>query len=535
MPNVTFDAKDIAKLFAAKEFDSLVDGVGMEVEERKGGSVTVSVTPNRPDMLSFAGFMRALGLHSGKARPKTYAVAGKPALSIRVTPAVMRVRPFIAAFVVRNMDLKGNALRYVIDFTEKLSDNYGRKRKKLAMGMHDLDAVKGAIRYDAGHDGRFVPLRGSRAMSFAEILEGHAKGEEYGYTISRNGNADYPFLMDSEKVLSLIPIINSNATRTTARTRSMLVDVTGTDRNAVDDAARMTACMLIDMGAEVLPASIEYPGGKEITPSMRPRRIRVALKDFEETIGVRSTAKELAGIAAREGYIARALRGTIAVDVPPYRTDVLNGQDVIEDLAIAYGYQAIKPIPVRGHSIGRESDSNVRDNGIAMLMVGLGFTEAMNYYLSNERVQFGMMHREQGKGTITVAKSKTESITMLRRAVLPGLLQNLGGSSHERMPQRLFEIGKVFRLESGRPVEETHVAFVSEHSKANFAEAKSVVDALARYTGMRIGYKAHNDGAFIDGRCASFVDGLVGEITPEVLESFKIEEPVIGGEIVLEP
>ena len=535
MPNVTFDSKDIERLFPGKEFDKLIDSIGMEVEERKGGSVTISVTPNRPDMLSFTGLMRALDLHAGKAKPKTYAVARRSAFSIAVTPAVMRVRPFIAALVARDIRLKGNALRYVIDFTEKLSDNYGRKRNKLAMGIHDLSAINGAVVYDAKHDERFVPLNGARPMSFEEILKGHAKGEEYGYTISRNGNANYPFLRDSEKVLSLIPIINSDATKTTEHTTAMLVDVTGTDRNAVEDAARMTACMLIDMGAEVYPVNIEYPDRNEITPSMRVKRVTVALEDFENIIGVRSTAKKMADFAAREGYIARTAGKGIAVEVPPYRTDIFNEQDVIEDLAIAHDYASIAPMPVVGHSVGKESESNARRNGIAMLMVGLGYSEAMNYYLSNERLQFEMMHRKRGEGVIKVAKSKTEAITMLRQQVLPGLLQNLSDSAHERMPQRLFEIGSVFRLENGKPVEETHVAFVSEHSKANFAEAKSVVDALARYTGMRIGYKAHNDGAFIDGRCASFVDGLVGEITPEVLESFKIEEPVVGGEIVLEP
>ena len=531
MPNITFDSRDIGKAFKEQEFDKLVNGIGMDVEERKNGSVTVAITPNRPDMLSFAGLVRALSLHTGKARPKAYAVAGKPAISIKVTPAVMKVRPFIAAFVVRNIDLGGNALRYVIDFMEKLSDNYGRKRKKLAMGMHDLSSVNGALTYDAARNERFVPLHGSRPMSFEEILKGHAKGEEYGYTIS--GSANYPFLRDSEKVLSLIPIKNSEATKTTARTRDMLIDVTGTDKDAVEGAARMTACMFIDMGADVFPAIIAYPDRKEITPSLKSRRIRVELTNFEETIGVRSTAKSLARLAAREGYIARAVGGTITVDVAPYRTDVFNDQDVIEDLAVAYGYSAIKPIPVRGHSIGKESATNVRDNGIAMLMVGLGFSEAMNYYLSNEKLQFDMMRRKRGAGTITVAKSKTEMITMLRQQVLPELLQNLGNSSHERMPQRLFEIGKVFRLEGGKPVEETHVAFVSEHSKANFAEAKSVVDAIARHLGMKSSYAAHKDGAFVDGRCASFRFGTFGEISPEVLEGFGIEEPVVAGELVL--
>ncbi len=533
MPNVTFSVKDIERMFELKEFERLVDGIGMEVEARKGDDIVVSVTPNRPDLLSFTGLMRALMLHSGKGKPKEYKMGARPALSITVTPSVMKVRPFISGMVVKNARFRGNMLKYAIDFTEKLSDNYGRKRKKLAMGMHDMKAIRGNLTYDAKHDEKFVPLRGTRAMSFDEILKKHAKGAEYGYTISQKGNADYPFLMDSEKVLSLIPIINSDATKTTEKTDSMFVGVTGTDSNAVDGAARMMACMLIDMGADVLPVNVVYPKAKEVAPQIGARTLKVALKDFEETVGVSSSANEMARLAEREGFFAKAAGGTLTVTVPPYRADVLNDQDVIEDLAIAYDYSSIEPAKVVGHSVGSESASNSMKNGVAMLMVGLGFSEAMNYYLSNERVQFENMHRKRSGSSVTIAKAKTEAITMLREAVLPGLLQNLSDSAHERLPQRLFEVGSVFRLENGKPVEETHLAFVGEYARANFADAKSVVDAIARYLSAQNDYGVHMDGAFIEGRCASFAGGTFGEISPEVLESFKIEEPVVAGEMLL--
>lgn len=533
MPNITFNAKDIGRRFTAREFDRLVEEVGMEVEERAGDDITLAVTPNRPDMLSFTGFMRALELHAGKSRPRTYDIKGKPTLTVAVTGSVAKVRPFIAGLVATGLKLDGNSLKYVIDFTEKLSDNYGRRRRKLAMGMHDMKAVKGDLVYDAKHDGSLVPLRGSKPMAFAEVLKSHAKGGEYGYTISQEGNSNYPFLRDSEKVISLIPIINSDATRVTERTSAMFVDVTGIDKNAVDDAARMMACMLMDMGATVLQVKIAYPNGDEISPSMHTKQVKVMLKDFEERIGVSSNAREMAKLAAREGYAAKVSGAAITVSVPQYRTDVFNEQDVIEDLAIAYGYTNIKPAPISGHAVGAESAANEYLNGISMLMVGLGFSEAMNYYLSNEKVQFDSMRRGRSKSSITVAKSKTEAITMLRESVLPGLLQNLSDSAHERMPQRLFEIGSVFRLENGKPVEETHLAFVSEHSKANFSEAKSIIEAIARHLGAKAEYRQAKDGAFIEGRCAAAVGGLFGEISPEVLEAFRIEEPVVAGELVL--
>jgi phenylalanyl-tRNA synthetase beta chain len=128
---------------------------------------------------------------------------------------------------------------------------------------------------------------------------------------------------------------------------------------------------------------------------------------------------------------------------------------------------------------------------------------------------------------------------MLRTSILHELLQNLGISKNERMPQRLFETGSVFSVSGGKPEEYPRIALVSEHAKANFAEIKSVVESALRH--MAVGdysiEEAH-DGAFIDGRCA-FVKaggaaiGIFGEIHPEVLEMFGLEEPVVAAEMNL--
>ena len=115
-----------------KKGEKLVESLGMEVEDIKGGEATLEISPNRPDLLDIAGFVR-LSFFAEKTTPKEhlYSIGNAPAMRVEVGKAVEPLRPFIAAMVVKNADLSGDELKYLINFTEKLCDTYGRRRKKL--------------------------------------------------------------------------------------------------------------------------------------------------------------------------------------------------------------------------------------------------------------------------------------------------------------------------------------------------------------------------------------------------------------------
>jgi phenylalanyl-tRNA synthetase beta chain len=105
------------------------------------------------------------------------------------------------------------------------------------------------------------------------------------------------------------------------------------------------------------------------------------------------------------------------------------------------------------------------------------------------------------------------------------------------MPQRIFETDNVFYMHKGKPVEQTNIAVVSEHSKADYSEAKSVMLKLLQAA--HIGdfkLTEDKDPTFISGRAASIhVNGKsighFGEVNPRVLRNFKLEEPVVAIEM----
>ncbi len=541
MATISMLKKDLIDESGVASPENVIPAIGMEVEREDGGEITVDITPNRPDLLDITGLARELALHSGLRKPRRYGIKGSSGMSISVGRGVKSIRPFIAGLVVKKANLNGDNLKYLINFSEKLSATLGRNRKKLAIGIHDLSAINGNLRYDAANDGRIFPLNYGGEISFKEVMGKHDKGIEYSFTVmTKAGKQLFPYLADSEKTISLIPITNCNQTKITTSTESLFIDITGTDEFTVSKVADIFACSFIDRGFDVYSVSVETDSGKKELPKLSERKIKAKPNGLYGIIGYKPENIKFASLCLRAGYIASETKGGFNLIIPPYRYDVFNDQDVYEDLLFAYGYDEVKTLPVSSINPGGVSSSSELEERLTEVMLGLGYTEAYNNHLANEKTEFANMGKDFDQGSVVKIKyAKTENISIMRDSLLPGLLQNLADSSSEQMPYKIFEIGKVFGVAGGKPLEERFVAFVSEHSKADFAEAKASVLAFLKSIGVEPELENSSASYFITGRCASITVkgkqvGLFGEIHPKVLKNFGIEEPVVACEISID-
>ncbi len=537
MAVVEFSIKDVEKRITLKRFEELVTELGLE-SERKEESIHVDVTADRPELMDFSELMLAVLMLNGDAKPSedAYALNREPVMEIEVSDSVKGIRPYIAAVVVRNIDLRGNNLRYLINFSEKIGDTYGRKRSKLAIGMHNLDVIKKEIVYEIVEYGKFVPLGYDFEMDLDEVMIKSQTGMEYKNTIKKGF---YPILRDSEKILSLIPILNSEATKVSGSTGSMLVDITGTNRSIVEKVAEIFNCIFRDMGGDVNSVAIIYGRDREVYPKAEWKEIRTDANYINSIIGSSLSNERIMELAGMMGYVTSLREDKIGFMVAPYRTDIFGRRDIVEDIAISYGYNNIENIPIVSSAVGSSHPDNEVYDKISLFFVGCGFTEAMNRYLTNGYKQFEIMNKPNDDNVVKIDYSKTNTFTMLRKEILPMLLQNVSESMNDSMPQKIFEYGKVFGMKNGKVYERDSVAFVSVHSKINFSEAKSVVLSLSKYMKLDFVIKEHDDAAFIEGRCAAvtFRDGryigMFGEIHPKVLDSFRIGEPVVAGEMLI--
>ncbi|MDE1874301.1 MAG: phenylalanine--tRNA ligase subunit beta [Candidatus Micrarchaeota archaeon] len=539
MPVSIHDKKYMLKLLGFKVSDEElvrnIENMGPNVKRIDAKEIEVEYPANRPDLISTLGLSRAVRYYMRKSRSFAYKIKQGEALTISVGSHVA-VRPYIAALVVDKMQLGEDDLLDMINFTEKLSSTYGRQRGRIALGLHDMREVKGPLLYDAFEDEEFIPLGSKSKMRYSTVMDSDKRGRKY-IGLCRSGGR-YVALKDQKGTMSLIPVINSERTRVSAGTKRMLVDITGTTREVIERVADLLAADFMDRGFEVSRVSIRYRESSRSLPKMETRRFSIPLKQIDDELGVTVGFNNAIVLANKMGHEAALIGKKIAVSAAPYRLDIINEQDVIEDIAVGYGYDYIQPVPVPSSAIGRVEARSEANNSAREIMIGLGFGEAMNSYLTNEETNFAKMRHARETEYIDIVNPRSGMATMLRTWILPSLLRQLGQSMHDSFPLRIFELDMVFGIRRNVPAETYHLAAVSCHSQANFNEAKASLEGLLRGIGVACKFAEGRDESMIEGRCATVesdgkIIGFLGEIHPEVLTSFGIEEPTVGFEIDL--
>jgi phenylalanyl-tRNA synthetase beta chain len=535
MPVVTLYWDELERL-VGKNRDEILERLpmlGCDVERVEEDHVDVEFFPNRPDLYSVEGVARALkgfmdvefGYIDYSAKPGNW--------KINVDESVLSVRPRIVGCVVRGLKITDEVIRSLMEVQEDLHWTIGRNRRKMAIGVHDLSMVNFPLRYTAvDRNFSFVPLDFREEMTVAEILEKHPKGREYSFILEKS--KAYPMIIDArDEAISFPPIINAEKTRVKESTTDLFIDVTGFDEN-VDKALNIIATMLSDRGGQIESVEVIYPDRREITPDLSPRKMRIPKDEIHGLLGFSLSDDEIRLSLGRMRYGVEVGEDEVEVVVPPYRADIMHPWDIIEDIAIGYGYERIIPEYPETNTVGLTHQWNDVRELIKEIMIGMGFMEVITFTLTNERVMYDYMRRsgEEWKDYTPVMHPLTEDHTIVRTDVLPKLLELLSHNKHHAMPQRIFEVGDVVVNMENR----LRLAACSTHAKANFSEVRSYVQSLMRELDVKWDVKESDDEAFIEGRRGDiFINGrkvgVFGEIHPEVLENFQLGYPVVAFEL----
>ncbi len=547
--SVDFDElRKIAKMpgASAKQVAETLSMMGLPVDRHDAEEFMVEVSPNRPDCYSVEGLGRALEAFSGKTKGLRKYSAAAPKVEMRIDESAKSgPRPFAAAAVVRNVKMNDATIKSMIQIQEKLHDTLGRRRKKVAIGIHDLSKVRPPFVYKAVKPDavKFVPLDTKVEMSLEEILLEHPKG--IGYAKALAGAKTYPLIVDANgDVLSFPPIINGELTRVTEKTTELFIDMTGTSPQALNDALNIVCCMFADRGAQI--EQVKLSGAERlVTPDLEPKKAQTSAGAVAGLLGKKLGAQRAAACLEKMGFGAKANGDKIEVLVPAYRNDILHEWDLIEDVGIAFGFENFEGTKPRFATIGSRHPREAMADEIREKMIGLGFQDCITFMLSNEKKEFARMGAVE-EPRVRIANPLTEETTMLRVSLLPSLLGVLENNTTQAYPQKLFEAGEVVLPDSKAETNASTVkklCMVASHKDANLAEAKSALDALFRELGKTLLVEETDAPFLAPGRAAKVsakgekgrrLSGVLGELHPAVLEKFKIEMPVAAFEIFLE-
>jgi phenylalanyl-tRNA synthetase beta chain len=495
--------------------------------ETSDDTMQCELNPDRPDMFSVEGIARALKgfLEIEKGIPE-YEISNSNVILTKEKP---EVRPHVVCAIVKDVELTDELIKSLMQIQEKLHMTIGRDRKKVAIGVHDYDKIKPPLTYKDVDDIRFIPLQDTKEMNVKEILTVHPKGKAYAHLLKDK----YPMILDQEGVISFPPIINSERTKVTEETRNLFIDVTGTDERSVEQVLNIVVCNICERSGKIETVKVS----KKIYPKLKARTITLDSKYINNLIGLQLDPKEISNSLEKMRFDSKARGQKITVSIPGFRSDILHEIDIVEDVAVGYGYNKIEPTIPEISTIGSESEKEIFSRKIRELMIGLGFQETLNFILTNRENNFNKM--STSGESIEILNPVSSEYDICRTWLLPSLMKFLTSNKHLEFPQNVFEIGDVILLDNEQETKTSTIRKLAgsmSYDEANLTKIKSIIESILNNLNLKYEIKPFNHPSFIDSRAGEIIVneksiGFFGEINPEILEKWGLERPTIAFEI----
>jgi phenylalanyl-tRNA synthetase beta chain len=282
---------------------------------------------------------------------------------------------------------------------------------------------------------------------------------------------------------------------------------------------------------------------------------RITPEAVRRWLGIELTAEEIAGYLQRLEFETRIEDGAILAKTPPHRLDIGEGiigqADLLEEVARLYGYDNFPATRLadvlpkqRGNPL-LEAEERLRD-----ILIGLDLMEVSSYRMVSPEREARALPLDvtlQDVPYVRLANPIAADRIVMRRGLLPTMLEVLERNIRLRDRLAFFEIGPVFLPEPGEdlPVEQQRLSIVMtglrnlstwdrpEKDHFDIYDLKGVIEAAL--AGMHISgvrFQAAEHPSFHPGKCAQVIVegksvGVFGELHPLVKRNYEFSQPAV--------
>ncbi|CAK9436401.1 uncharacterized protein LODBEIA_P09590 [Lodderomyces beijingensis] len=469
MPTIGVDKEDLFKVlgrsYTTEEFDELCFQFGIELDEDttddcqgdERPQLKIEVPANRYDMLCIEGIGQALNEFLGNSEPPKYTLKpAKPEISLTIKESTFPVRQYAASAILRNVTFNQRAYDSFIALQDKLHTNLCRNRTLVAIGTHDLDTLTPPFTYEGlpPKEIKFVPLNQTREFVGDELMEFYEKDKNLSKFVPIIKDSPvYPVMLDANRtVASLPPIINSDHSKISVNTKNVWIDVTGTDRTKTEIVINQLVAMFSRYSQtpfEIEPIEIisEHNGQSRVTPNITPRETTAEVSYINSCLGLNYSGEDLSKLLRKMALDASpsADKDILNVKIPITRSDVLHQCDIMEDAAIAYGYDNLKKTKPNSESmIAAALPVNKVADILRLASSQAGYSEVMPLTLCSHDENFGWLRvKDDNTKAVKLENPKTIEYQVVRTTLLPGLLKTVKENRKHSLPIKVFECGDI--------------------------------------------------------------------------------------------
>lgn len=555
------------------EFDSGTP-LGMDARELLGlddAILELELTPNRADCLSMVGVAQEVAAILGTELKL-------PEIKVRETAEAIEGQ---VSVTINNPELCGRYVgRLVRDVRVGQSPAWMQQRLRAA-GIRPISNIVDVTNYVMMELGQ--PLHAfdyEKLMGHAIIVRRAETGEKFVSLddVERDLNPDILVIADAERGVAIAGVMGGLNSEITDSTSSVLIESAcfnpasihrtsknlalrsessmrfekGVDINNCLLAANRACQLIQEMGAgEIVQGAVDnFPAPRQ-NPVIRLRTDRVS-----RILGVGVPVGENAEIMKRLGFIVTREGIDLLVEVPTRRGDITTEIDLIEEIARLFGYNNIPTtLPEGASSEGRKTKAQVVTDQVIDVMTECGLSEIVTLSFMNPKV-FDLLNQPADsplRQTVTVQNPLSEEQRVLRTTMLPGILDIMArNTARKNKDLAFFEVGRVFNPRSGEKLPEeilslsagvmgkTGSGWATQATDMDFYFLKGVLETLMDSLNIRKYNVVPESGhpAFHPGRTARIElqgesIGILGEVHPDVVENFRLNDRVCLMEVNL--
>ena len=453
--------------------------------------IDVSITPNRPDCLGVRGIARDLassGLGHLKKQP-----------SIKINQKFKNpIKVSIKKEKNQGCGIFGSV--YIKNVQNKESPEWLKKRI-ISLGLKPISAIVDATNYVMFDLNRPLHAYDADKIDQEIIVRNSKKGESFEaldnkkYTLQNNMCT----ISDKKNVLGLGGIIGGTKSGTEFSTTNILLESAyffpsqirktskllnietdakyrferGIDPESIKIGLELGMCMILDMcGGEASKISIV---GK-----IKDERkiIDLELGKFLKVIGFSITSSEIKKILLSLGCSLKMNGKKIKVLPPPWRPDIKEDIDLIEELARIKGYNKVPLINPEKENIKDTLSYKQKIFHFAQRSVASkGYTEAVTWSFTDSKTDILF---SELKNEIKLSNPISSDLDVLRSSLYSNLIISAKKNIHRNFEDlMLFEIGPVFK--GSKPGEQlTMIGAIKtgKYSRKNWIEKERNFDVF---------------------------------------------------------
>ncbi|MCX8029386.1 MAG: phenylalanine--tRNA ligase subunit beta [Brevinematales bacterium] len=513
--------------------------------------LSIKVPSNRADVLSVLGIARELSA--------IYEIPLRPLPTFRFNED--QFKPDIQIGDDRCFRYVSRILR---DVKIKPSDDLIKVRLLLS-GQRSINNVVDATNYimiaigQPMHAFDYDKLKGGKI-----VVRGSKEGEKIltlnGAEVSLPRNT--LIIADEENPVAIAGVIGGEETAVSDTTTNVLLESAYFDYNTIRKTVRevkistessnrfsrdigfYTTELAINMATHIINANkVSQLTDVKLSKSnsLKETVIRTTFSTINSRIGYNIPEDRIKTILSFLGFEVQSKGDELTIRIPAFRKDISIEEDIIEEVARIYGYDNIpSTLPRIEKNPGLPSNELKYEEIIRNNLVSQGLTEVMNFSFISEKDL--ATYKIPFSNVITISNPMIEEDNIIKPFLLINLLKTIKRNINNGYKNlSLFEIGKVFKSESDKFVEEKNICIAlhgnkydnwAGNVKFSYYDLKDIVDRLFAFLGVRFDIVnssytfLHN---YVSGKLVVEGEeiGYIGKVHPEITQKLEVDDAFV--------